>query len=118
MGETPPLVISEEEPVTPSSPASQKRATPVIPPRSPGLIKQQSVASGLVKPNQTSPSRTAGLGRGILNSKVPALRGTPVRSQSLGADPFDADWATPAAKVGQTPTNPFVRTQQTFQISM
>jgi len=44
--------------------------------------------------------------------------GTGGRSQSLGSDPFDADWATPAARSGQTPTNPFARQQQTFQVSM
>jgi hypothetical protein len=44
-------------------------------------------------------------------------RGGPTRSQSLGADPFDADWAAPLARTGQTPTNPFAR-QQTFQVSM
>ena len=45
-------------------------------------------------------------------------RGGPARSQSLGGDPFDADWASQAARTGQTPTNPFARQQQTFQISM
>jgi len=44
-------------------------------------------------------------------------RGGPTRSQSLGADPFDADWAAPLARTGQAPTNPFSR-QQTFQVSM
>jgi len=43
--------------------------------------------------------------------------GGPTRSQSLGNDPFDADWVSEIARTGQTPTNPFNR-QQTFQVSM
>lgn len=60
--------------------------------------------------NTTQPQPGHGLTR-------PTYRGAPTRSQSLGADPFDATWAEPLARTGQAPTNPFVR-QQTFQVSM
>jgi hypothetical protein len=52
-----------------------------------------------------------------LLNRPPNNRAAPSRSQSLGADPFDADWAQSAARTGQAPTNPFAR-QQTFQVSM
>lgn len=66
------------------------------------------------------PINTAGstIASNNLANRPNTHRGGPsIRSQSLGADPFDADWATPHARTGQTPTNPFAR-QQTFQISM
>ncbi|CAG7836583.1 unnamed protein product [Allacma fusca] len=59
----------------------------------------------------TSPSTSSGMPGGI------PRRAPPSRSHSLGADPFDADWASSVARTGQAPTNPFVR-QQTFQVSI
>ncbi|CAL8111330.1 unnamed protein product [Orchesella dallaii] len=73
-----------------------------------------STAPGV--PPSTNPGQPTqpGPGTGVAR---PTYRGAPTRSQSLGADPFDATWAEPLARTGQAPTNPFVR-QQTFQVSM
>lgn len=68
-----------------------------------------TAATSNINPNQVPPPPVGGPPR--------PYRGAPTRSQSLGADPFDATWAEPLARTGQTPTNPFVR-QQTFQVSM
>ncbi|ODN04272.1 Protein numb [Orchesella cincta] len=70
-----------------------------------------------VPPSTTTPGQPTQPGLGTTGVARPTYRGAPTRSQSLGADPFDATWAEPLARTGQAPTNPFVR-QQTFQVSM
>jgi len=69
-----------------------------------------SGAANITPGQPAQPGNPSGLTRST-------YRGAPTRSQSLGADPFDATWAEPLARTGQAPTNPFVR-QQTFQVSM